>query len=333
MKGQRPVMLGSDSHILIVDDDPLMQNVLATNLRRGGFTAVELFGSVPEAFGFLDAPVGSRLQPLPDLILMDMNLGQVNGIDLVRMLKTTPPTADIPVIIIAGDDDADLEDAFTVGALDVLRKPPRRRELLARVNAALRQKHEQDVRRRHEQELETQVHELQDKVRIDRLLGIPDRRGLDELLTLECRRARRHGWPITVLLLDIDYFKLYNDVYGEEAGNHCLAKLSETLHQCARRSGDFIARYEYDMFCIVLPTIDTVGAAQQAASLRRCIEEMAVPFKVSPLVPRITVSIGICTSYGTARVTPYAMLVAAQLGVEKAKANGGNCVATEFPDV
>lgn len=170
---------------------------------------------------------------------------------------------------------------------------------------------------------------------IDGLTGIANRRYFDELLEKETLRARREGKPVSLLMLDIDFFKQYNDEYGHLKGDECLQKISRTLQQKIKRPGDIVARYGGEEFCIITPDTDQAGAYQLAQQIQEGIEKLRIYHGKSRLASHVTVSIGVATLLPTGKHNTREFLNAADTALYKAKHEGRNMVkvAEFFPDM
>lgn len=129
----------------------------------------------------------------------------------------------------------------------------------------------------------------------DGLTGIANRRHLDEILQREGKRASRESLPLSLLLMDIDCFKLYNDTYGHQSGDDCLRKVAEIIDSQVKRPGDVVARYGGEEFAVILPQTDREGARHVAERIRNHIETLRIPHVRSKVMPCITVSIGVAT--------------------------------------
>ena len=128
----------------------------------------------------------------------------------------------------------------------------------------------------------------------DALTGVPNRRHFDETLALEWRRAARARTSLSLLMLDIDYFKAFNDTAGHQAGDDCLRRVAQTLLDSLHRAGDLVARYGGEEFAVLLPETDAAHAQRMAEMLRGCIHELQIAHPASPL-GRVTASIGAAT--------------------------------------
>jgi len=133
-----------------------------------------------------------------------------------------------------------------------------------------------------------------EKARIDGLTQIANRRRLDEYLLQEWTRHRRIQQPLSLLLCDVDHFKVYNDEYGHQAGDECLKNVAKAINQCYR-AGDLVARYGGEEFAIVLPHTDSGGAMQVAERVRAAVEAAALPHRGSMVGERVTVSVGVAS--------------------------------------
>lgn len=168
--------------------------------------------------------------------------------------------------------------------------------------------------------------ELEALAHVDGLTNIPNRRYFDERLENEWRRAHRAQKPLAVLMVDIDYFKGYNDCYGHGAGDECLKKVAATLAQALVRPADLIARYGGEEFVAILPDTDAEGARQTAERLRSHVEALALPHERSQAAPHVTASIGCACSTASPESSPQALLEAADRMLYQAKTQGRNRV-------
>ena len=158
----------------------------------------------------------------------------------------------------------------------------------------------------------------------DQLTGLANRRSFDEVLSQECRRAKREGTSLALLLLDLDYFKRFNDEYGHVAGDQCLRAVADALRQCVRRPGDLVARYGGEELAVILPNTELPGALAVADQLLARVRELDIPHRASPH-ERVTVSIGAATLWGTQASGPEQRLIeAADSALYRAKEIGRN---------
>ncbi len=176
--------------------------------------------------------------------------------------------------------------------------------------------------------LETANRRLKHLVGVDALTGIANRRNFDRALEREVRRARRDAQPLSLVFLDLDQFKLFNDSYGHTRGDEVLRKVAQTLDETFRRGGDLVARYGGEEFAVVLPGVDGRRAGLYAERLRRRIWRLAIPYNASQLTDRVTISGGVATIYAPAIATPEDLLFAADKALYRAKCLGRNRIAT-----
>lgn len=253
----------------------------------------------------------------PDLVLLDQEMPGMSGDDVAAAMRDDPDLADIPVIFVTGHNDVDAEvRALTAGAVDFIAKPVHEAILLARVKTQLRIKGLSD--------------ELRRSATQDGLTGIPNRAAFDSRLAIEWARASRNGAPLSLLLLDVDHFKQYNDHYGHPAGDRCLQAIARILDGVSRRTNDMAARVGGEEFAVLLPDTSLAGARVAAERLREEILALEMPHARSTTLPLVTVSIGAAQwlSGSTGAGSRAADLIEwADKGLYAAKAAGRNQVA------
>lgn len=293
------------SRVLVVDDqDVLLQSMVAL---FGGDHDVAL------------ATRGEQVLPLaiqqqPDLILLDVVMPDVSGYDVCRRLKAHPQTRDIPVIFLTGMSDAGSEAlGFGLGAVDFIAKPFHAEVVRARVRTHLTLKRQRDL--------------LRSWVFVDGLTGIANRRHFDERLQTEWGRAERTGKPLSLLLVDVDRFKNFNDRLGHQAGDDCLRLVARAVTAAIRRPGDLAARYGGEEFVCLLPDTDEAGAVSLAEAVRQRVPaEVAAAGLREPAWPRVTVSIGVATVPDAHHRSAADLLFQADHNLYRAKAGGRDAV-------
>ncbi len=176
------------------------------------------------------------------------------------------------------------------------------------------------------QELQASNKKLLQLSQQDPLTGIANRRHFNDFLRHEWQRARRENTYVSLVLLDIDYFKAYNDHYGHQAGDRCLRQVADVLGREINRPGDMVARYGGEEFVIVLPNTPVEGAAHIAESLRRAIEKQNIEHLHSPAASRVTLSMGVAGTAVSSAATAESLLRAADRALYKAKRGGRNRV-------
>jgi len=198
--------------IIIVDDCRISREKIRINLEDNGYRNLILLNSAIELFQFLDVERVVSEDRTIDLILMDIVMPEITGIEAVQRLKKMNEYSHTPVIMISGETDINcLQEAFEAGAMDYITKPINEIELLMRVRSALNLKTEMDRRLMLTKQLEGMNQKLKQMTIIDALTNIANRRLFDEVLQKEWERAKRYNRPISLIMADVDYFKSYND--------------------------------------------------------------------------------------------------------------------------
>jgi diguanylate cyclase (GGDEF)-like protein len=176
--------------------------------------------------------------------------------------------------------------------------------------------------------LETANQRLKRLVAVDALTGIANRRHFDRALERELRRARRENLPLSLVFLDLDEFKRFNDTYGHARGDEVLRLVARTLDETFRRGGDLVARYGGEEFAVILPGVDSRRAELYAERLRRRIWRLSLPYQASQAADRVTISGGVATAHPGFVVTPDDLLYAADKALYRAKCLGRNRIAS-----
>jgi diguanylate cyclase (GGDEF)-like protein len=245
----------------------------------------------------------------PDLVLLDVEMPGMDGYEVCRRLKADAATRDIPVIFVTAHSDEDAETrGLDAGAVDFISKPINPRIVRARVKTQLMLKAQSDL--------------LRHWVYVDGLTGVHNRRYFDERLRSEWGRAVRNGTLLSVVLIDVDFFKRYNDRYGHQAGDDCLRRVAATLKSGLRRPGDLIARYGGEEFACLLPDTGLSGALQLAGQLGQLVHDRHIEHADSAVAPVVTVSQGVCCKTAEAAGSAEALLREADAQLYAAKAQG-----------
>ncbi len=320
--------------ILVVDDSRMSRTLIKTLLNKLGFHNVDVADSAGGAFDYLS--VGSGKKSDVDLILMDIVMKDMSGIETTRRIKDCIELAEIPIVMVTGNDNKKIfEEAFDAGAVDYISKPVDRVELKVRVTSLLTLKQETDRRKEREdtlthlaQQLEAANAELKRISSLDGLTGIANRRHFDETLAKEWRRALRGGKTIALGMIDVDYFKLFNDSYGHQAGDRCLQMVAKLLDSSVSRPGDMSARYGGEEFVIIMPSTSLEEAKTILGKVRAGIENKSVPHKASSVTGVVTISIGVASVFPSDGIDPAGIIKLADEALYKAKENGRNRVET-----
>lgn len=161
---------------------------------------------------------------------------------------------------------------------------------------------------------------------LDALTLLPNRRYYDAFFRREWKRASRHHYPLSMIMIDIDFFKAYNDSLGHPEGDQCLRQVARTLRRYFRRSGDLIARYGGEEFCVVA-ACDSVQIMQLAEILRMAVESIKLPHPDSPVSQYVTISLGVATMIARVDTESADLLLRADKALYNAKHSGRNRVA------
>lgn len=271
----------------------------------------------------------------PTVILQDLVMPGMNGLMLLGLLRSDPATKNIPVIVLSTKEDPKIKsEAFAIGASDYLVKFPDRIELLARIRAQSRSFLVQEQRDQAYRELRTLKFELERKNAElealscrDGLTGVLNRRAFDEYIGKEWSRAIRENGDVGLLLIDIDYFKNYNDTFGHQDGDECLRRVAVALGAGLKRPSDIVARYGGEEFAVILPDVKVEGGAVIAESLRSAVENLHLAHDYSAVADHVTISIGVASTRPKSGQLPEHLLRAADKALYEAKANGRNRVA------
>ncbi|MCG3118911.1 MAG: Response regulator PleD [bacterium] len=256
--------LSRKNKILVVDDVAVNVQLLMTYLSSVGY---EVF-TARDGQEALDKVAETQ----PDLILLDVMMPKLNGFEVCERLKTDPMTKIIPVIMVTAlNEIEDKIKATESGADDFVSKPFNKLELLTRVKSLLRIKHLHDELRAKVRELEQARERLRQLAITDGLTGLYNHRYLKEHLEQELLRANRHQLHVSVVMVDIDHFKKFNDTYGHPAGDAILRAMARLLKDNIRKI-DLAARYGGEEFCLVLIETNKTAASFAAEKVRRIVE-------------------------------------------------------------
>ncbi len=256
------------------------------------------------------------LSERPDLILLDVRMPNMDGFEVCRQLKLNPSTAHIAVIFLTAlDDQADEELGLTLGAIDYISKPFNPVILRARVRNHL-------LTQRQRQQLEQHAH-------MDGLTGIFNRRKFDSVAEFEWQRMQALQQPLSVLLIDVDYFKPFNDHFGHLEGDQALQKIANAIKCEMQRKGDTASRYGGEEFVCILPQTDREGATQIAERIRCAVLALRIAHPKSTTGPWLSVSIGATSLIPSAKTCLETLLNEADKCLYSAKNDGRNKVVSQ----
>lgn len=291
--------------VLVVDDEPLNIKMLSQ--------ALSPWYRLKAATNGQDALKIAASDDPPDLILLDVAMPAMSGYEVCNQLKSMHTTKDIPIIFVtARNSDEDEACGLDLGAVDYITKPFSLPIVMARIRNHLLLKSKTDM--------------LEQLVSIDSLTELANRRRFDEVLDQEWRRAVRSQMPLSLLMIDVDFFKLLNDTHGHAAGDVCLKQLAGILKAATRRSSDIVARYGGEEFCAILPGIAHKDALQLADNMRLNVQREIIPHPHSPLGPGVTISLGVATTVPDINGSSRYLLSQADEMLYQAKTSGRNQV-------
>ncbi|MCP4024565.1 MAG: diguanylate cyclase, partial [Desulfobacteraceae bacterium] len=256
---------------------------------------------------------------MPDLILLDIVMPEMDGYEVCKQLKSNDATKNIPIIFITALSEAmDEAKGFRLGAVDYITKPFTPVTVKARVKTHINLKVRTDM--------------LEELASIDGLTGINNRRRFDEMLEKEWNRGIRDQSFLSLVIADIDYFKRYNDNYGHASGDECLRIVADCLNRSIVRSADTLCRYGGEEFGIILPGTDIQGGLEVAQKLRDNIFLLNIPHEFSKISDRITISLGVASLKPEKHMYhPNDLLEAADQMLYQSKNNGRNQISgSEF---
>jgi len=294
--------------VLIVDDEPFMRLLLRRFLEQEGYQIVEAQNG-REALTVFN-------QMHPDIVLLDGMMPDMDGFECCTQLQLLESHKQTPVLMITGlEDQESVDRAFAVGAMDYVTKPIHWAVLRQRVKRLIHQSQLQ-------QKLEAVNVELHKLVTIDELTQVANRRRFEEYLKQEWRRMKREQCPLSLILCDVDFFKLYNDTYGHRVGDRCLQEIAQVIKNIVKCPGYLVARYGGEEFAVILPNTDTQGATDVADRICHAVRILAIPHKNSQVSPHVTISAGFTTEIPQPDSDLEQMIAAADRALYQAKAAG-----------
>ncbi|MDO6386936.1 diguanylate cyclase [Uliginosibacterium sp. 31-12] len=295
--------LEREAKILIIDDSPSSIRLVSHFVRDMGNVHFATRG---------DSGIRMAIELMPDIILLDVEMPGIDGLETCSLIKKTPELMDVPVIFITAYTGVDHEVAgLSAGAVDFIPKPLSEPIVRARVKTHL------TLKRQGDQLLELAMR--------DGLTGIHNRRAFDEQLLIECRRHRRTPGPLGLAIVDIDYFKPFNDFYGHQAGDACLRQIALCIEESARRPGEMAARYGGEEFAVILPNTEREEACRFGEFLVERVRALALPHEISSF-GMVTVSVGVAAGKPAIDGGNNEIVAAADAALYRAKAAGRNRV-------
>ena len=297
--------------ILIVDDENLQIKALAHLLEDEYSIYIAKNG---------EAAIEIAEKYTPDLILLDILMPGMDGYETLSHLKANSRTSGIPVVFTTGLKDEDDEaKGLEHDVADYITKPFNPKIVPLRVRNLIK--------------IINQMRAIERLSRIDQLSNIPNRRYFVERIEADWGSSIRKFQPLSILILDIDFFKKYNDTYGHQQGDNAIRETARILTGSLNRPGDFAARYGGEEFVVLLPDTDQAGAMQIAERIRSNIEASEIPKHESTSeTTKITVSIGVNTIVPRSSDSMDLFISRADNALYASKQNGRNCVSAHEPE-
>ena len=294
--------LGRRPRLLIVDDQP-------SNIRL----LHELFRTDCDVFMATTGEQAIKLclKQSPDLVILDIVMKGMSGHEVCRQLKADSRTSEIPVIFVTGlNKESDEAYGFEIGAVDFISKPINPVIVKARVRTHLALKLQSDI--------------LRSIALRDGLTGVGNRRKFDEDLQAAWWHCKRERESLSLIMLDVDFFKRYNDRYGHHAGDECLISIAQKIKFGLSRPYDAIARYGGEEFACLLPETDAEGAKLVAEKLLGLVRELAIEHGDSDVAQVVTVSLGVATIVPADGLDPKVLIESADQELYRSKRAGRN---------
>lgn len=259
--------------LLLVDDQPI--NIQVLYQAFAGDYQVFMATSGAQALAIC------RENP-PDLVLLDVVMPDMDGFEVCTQLKAEEATRHIPVIFVtAHNDQAQETHGLSLGAVDFIAKPINPAVVRARVQTHLTLKFQSDL--------------LRSLVFLDGLTGVFNRRYFDQQLQMEWGRAARGSSKLSLIILDVDCFKAYNDRYGHQSGDDCLRMMASTLKAALKRPADLVARYGGEEFACILPDTPFADAMAIAEEMEQSVRRLELPHEASSVGKSVTISLGVAS--------------------------------------
>lgn len=290
--------------VLIIDDEKSIRTILSEMVQQWGYEVILAADGESgwKIFQIINEPV---------IVLLDWIMPGIDGVELCKRIKQGTKTSHTYVIMLTArkSDIEDMVIGFDAGADDFLTKPIDPRELSCRLSVGSRiLSYQYELEQRNATlyettrvmenimlELQTVNGKLKDLSMEDEVTGIANRRCLENYLAKEWWHALREKKIMTFIMVDVDYFKLYNDTYGHLAGDECLKKVAAVLDHSVKRNSDIKARYGGEEFAVVLYAADYAGGQKVAEKIRLAVEELQIPHSASAISSYVTISLGVAT--------------------------------------
>ncbi len=301
--------------VLLVEDSATLRHAHIKYIEQAGHTPVAV-SSGEEALQLIDnTPI--------DMVIMDVDMPGLNGFETTRLMREWLADHWVPIIFVTGrNDDESLREGIEAGGDDYLIKPVSPVILNAKIAAMQRIMEMRD-------ELHTLNLELENISQKDALTKLYNRRAFNDFGEKQWMQCHREQVPVSVLMIDIDHFKHFNDIYGHPVGDECLVQVSDAMRQCVHRPNDILARYGGEEFVVLLPGTDRQGAKRVANAIREAIEALDIENSGSTTSRRVTASIGCATTRHTKDKTVADLVQCGDRALYRAKRQGRNRVVVD----
>ena len=294
--------------VLVVDDDRITRQLLRRAMEQQGYQVVEACNG--------EECIQAYQNYQPHIILMDAMMPVMDGFTCCTYLQKLPGGDRTPILMITSlDNKESIARAFAVGASEYVTKPIHWAVLLQRVRRLINQFLLIE-------QLEAANLELQRLANSDGLTQVANRRRFDEYFDEEWRRHSRALLPLSLILCDIDFFKIYNDTYGHQAGDECLKLVANTISCNVKRAGDLVARYGGEEFAVILPNTLGENAFEVAQKIREKVKELQIPHVGSLVSEYVTLSLGVASTYPQRNQAKALLLASADKALYQAKTAG-----------
>ncbi|WP_225784861.1 diguanylate cyclase [Xenophilus sp. Marseille-Q4582] len=316
--------------VLLVDDQAIVGVILRTILATDPDIEVQTCQQAGEA-------VALARQLQPTVILQDLLMPGMDGLDLVRAYRDTPETRDVPIIVLSANDDPLMKRAsFSAGANDYLVKLPEPIELTARIRyhsrsyrTLLERNSAYEALHASRQALLQRNDELRRLTQLDGLTGVSNRRYFDERFAQEWTLAALEGTELALLMIDVDYFKAYNDHFGHLAGDAALQGVATVIRQVARAHEGVAARFGGEEFALVAPRTSSAQARAHAEAVRSGVQQLRIAAAPASPHAALSVSIGAGALRADAFTLSQDLIQLADSRLYAAKRQGRNCVVAD----
>jgi PleD family two-component response regulator len=315
--------------ILVVDDSEDARDITEAALLSAGYRDVRTASSAWEAFKLLDLGRTSDFVSGADIVLLDVMMPEIDGIEACARIRSDPNYADTPIIMVTSMGDMDnLSNAFVAGATDYITKPVNRVELVARVRSALRLKAELERRLTRERELLAFMSSWGDRhstLWIDEVTGLFVGEGAEAYLT--SATGKQKGQLVSILALEVDRLEAFRAKQGNDASRGLLAQVAQTMRDLPAAVGVIPAAYRNGLMVLVAPDIGAIEATQLGEALCSAVSRLHLSNPESVAADHVTASVSVVTGQVSTGIDRVHLMTRAISAVQAAAAAGGNRVA------